>query len=107
MLGWSNWDNVTSANDVDLAYESFLSIYTECFSSCFPLKRTRINKNFHKVNNFMTGGLLKSRATKNKLHKTGISTPTGENIVKYKRFKTLYQRVVRAAKKLYGTSQTN
>ena len=105
MLGGSNWDNVTSANDVDLAYEAFWSIYKACFSSCFPLKRTRINKNFHKVNNFMTGGLLKSRVTKNKLHKTAISTPTVENIVKYKRFKTLYQRVVRAAKKLYFTNK--
>ena len=53
----------------------------------------------------MTNGLLVSRKNKNVLHKTSIADPTDANIKKYKAFKTIYQRVSRAAKKLYFTSK--
>jgi hypothetical protein len=53
----------------------------------------------------MTNGLLISRSTKNLLHKTSIVNPSAENVKKYKTFKTIYQRVLRAAKKLYFTSK--
>jgi signal recognition particle subunit SEC65 len=39
------------------------------------------------------------------LFKTSIAFPTAENIAKYKNFKSVYQRVVRAAKKLYFKSK--
>jgi hypothetical protein len=53
----------------------------------------------------MTNGLLISRNTKNVHHKTSIVDPTAANITKYKNFKTIYQRVIRAAKKHYFTSK--
>jgi hypothetical protein len=46
-----------------------------------------------------------SRNTKKTLHKKSISNPSAENIASYKNFKTIYQRVIRAAKKLYFTSK--
>jgi hypothetical protein len=55
----------------------------------------------------MTLGLLVSRNTKNKLHKTSITIPTVENIQRYKNFKSTYFRVLRGAKKLYFTSKLN
>jgi signal recognition particle subunit SEC65 len=50
-------------------------------------------------------GLLTSRKSKNVLFKTSIAFPTAENIAKYKNFKSVYQRVLRAAKKLYFKSK--
>jgi hypothetical protein len=47
----------------------------------------------------MSQGLLISRRTKNRLHTLAISEPTPANINRYKEFKTIYQRVIRAAKK--------
>ncbi len=53
----------------------------------------------------MTNGLLISRSTKKTLHKASIANPSAENVNKFKTFKTIYQRVLRAAKKLYFTSK--
>ena len=49
----------------------------------------------------MTAGLLTSRENKNKLHKTAVSDPSELNLNRYKTYKTLYQRIIRAAKKLH------
>jgi hypothetical protein len=49
----------------------------------------------------MTGGLLISRITKNNLHKLAIQTPTVDNINKYKTYRNLYNKVLRASKKSY------
>jgi hypothetical protein len=53
----------------------------------------------------MTTGLLVSRKSKNILHKKSLSEPSAENRLKFKTFKTVYSRVLRAAKKLYFTSK--
>jgi hypothetical protein len=45
-------------------------------------------------------------AQKKTLHKTSIANPSAANVKKFKTFKTIYQRVLRAAKKLYFTSKT-
>jgi len=40
-----------------------------------------------------------------KLHRLAVSDPSLTNINKYKNFKTIYHRVLRAAKKLYYQSK--
>ena len=54
----------------------------------------------HKCNEFMTVGLLNSRATKNNLHKASLVNPTPFNIQYYKNYRSVFQRTLRAAKKL-------
>jgi len=49
----------------------------------------------------MTQGLLVSRQTKLKLHKISIHTPSPVNIQSYKNFRNLYNKILRASKKLY------
>jgi hypothetical protein len=100
-----NWNSVISKDDVDEAYDEFWTVYTGLFDQSFPLKKRRFNKNVHKMQSFMTNGLLVSRNNKKILHKTSIAFPTAENVAKYKNFKTVYQRVLRAAKKLYFKSK--
>ncbi len=104
-LGLANWNNVLAQRDVDTAYDAFWNSYLEIYNRTFELKRRRFNKNINKRQNFMTRGLLVSRNTKKTLHKSSISSPSAETIAKYKNFKTIYQRVIRAAKKLYFTSK--
>ncbi len=53
----------------------------------------------------MTNGLLISRNTKKTLYLSSVADPSVANVQKYKNFKTIYQRVIRAAKKLYFTSK--
>jgi hypothetical protein len=104
-LGMTDWNTVLNIYNVDESYEEFWRIYTEIYNRNFTLKRMRFNKNIHKVNNFMTPGLLVSRKSKKILHKKSLSEPSAENISKYKTFKTVYSRVIRAAKKLYFMSK--
>ena len=104
-LSMADWDSVTDKNCVDEAYEEFWNIYSNSYNRNFPLMRKRFNRNKHKINNFMTNGLLISRNTKKILHRTSISDPSAANIQKYKNFKTIYQRVIRGAKRLYFTSK--
>jgi hypothetical protein len=97
-LGATNWNSVYEANDADSSYDCFWSIYNNLYTTHFPLKRKRINKNFNPLNKFMTQGLLISRRTKNNLHSLAVSDPSPANITRYKNYKSVYQRVIRAAK---------
>jgi len=49
----------------------------------------------------MTQGLIVSRRTKNDLHSKAVTNPLPANINRYKTYKTIYQRLIRAAKKRY------
>jgi hypothetical protein len=49
----------------------------------------------------MTQGLIVSRRTKNDLHTKAVTHPLPANINKYKTYKTIYQRLIRVAKKRY------
>jgi hypothetical protein len=100
-LGGMNWDPVTNADDVNHAYDEFWSIYSELFELTFPLKKMRFNKNIHRKNPFMTAGLLKSRETKNHLYCSTVSDSSADTLTKYKNYKSLYFKTVRAAKKQY------
>jgi len=53
----------------------------------------------------MTEGLLISRITKMKLHKKQIVSPTQQNVSKYKVYRNLYNKVLRASRKMYLTSE--
>ncbi len=57
-LSATDWDTVTDKLIVDEAYEEFWNIYNAAYTNNFPLKRQRFNKNKHKLNNFMTNGLI-------------------------------------------------
>jgi hypothetical protein len=63
-LGMADCTCVTAKPSVDEAYEEFWNIYNSAYNRNFPIKRQRFNKNRHKINNFMTNGLLISRNTK-------------------------------------------
>ena len=53
----------------------------------------------------MSQGLLTSRESKNKLMKLSIVDPSPQNILKFKNFRNLYNKLIRAAKKMYYVSE--
>jgi hypothetical protein len=104
-LGGVNWNEVTNIHNVDQACDKFWSSYNELYNLIFPLKTVRFNKNVHSKQPFMSAGLLKSRATKNHLFHETISVGTPESKNRYKTYKQLYFKTVRAAKKLYFSNK--
>jgi len=104
-LGGMNWNAVTETDDVDTACNEFWSIYTNLFNLIFPKKTVRFNKKLHCNQPFMSSGLLKSRATKDRLYLETLSDPSPESKIRYKNYRQLYFKTVRRAKKLYYTNK--
>ena len=105
MVNAANWDNVYSSNDVNLAYDAFWSTYIELFNLNFPLKKMRFNKNIHGIKPFMTKGLLKSRETKKNLYMATLTDRSPPTLQRYKNYKNLYFKTLRAMKKLHYSNK--
>ena len=99
-----DWSQVYQENDAQIAYDYFHEKFDYTFNKHFPLKRVKFNKNFHAKQPFMTKGLLKSRIKKLKLVDDKIRQPTHENINRYKEYRNVYNKLIRAAKHLYYKS---
>jgi Reverse transcriptase (RNA-dependent DNA polymerase) len=101
------WESTLQQNDVNTCYENFYQDFMTIFELHFPKTRKMFNKNHHKINDFITSGLLMSRGTKNRLHKIAINDPTSENLLAYKKFRNLFNSLLRKSKQLYFESNLN
>ena len=87
---------------------TFFGLTSKCYmTKTFPVKKTKFNKNLHKICNYMTQGLLVSRQSKIKLHKISIQSPNSSNIERHKKIWNLYNTVMRASKKMYFEKNLN
>ena len=100
-LGHLNWNNVKESNDVDVAYKNFWSTFKSLYDLNFPPTKKKFNKNYHKINGYMTQGLLISRRTKIDLLKKSVNEPSESNIQNYRNFHNIYTKKLRASRKLY------
>jgi hypothetical protein len=100
-----SWDDVLVQNDVDVCYDIFWDKFKLLYDMRFPVVSVKFNKNYHKVSDFMTTGLIVSRRTKISLLKLSITVNTNENVLKYKQYRNLYNKLVRLSKKLFIEDQ--
>ena len=100
-LSQLNWESVTELQDTNLAMNQFFSIWEINFDLCFPKKKVVINRNYIKLNEFFTQGLLVSRRVKNDLYRKLLFERSQTNELTYKRYRNIYNRVVKTAKKLF------
>ena len=103
-LSHIEWNDVNESNDVDIAYRHFWSSFKTLYDLNVPQKRKKFNKNYHKINGYMTQGLLISRRTKINLLKKSINEPSESNIRNYRNFRNIYTKTLRASRKLYFDS---
>jgi len=106
-LGALSWETTLQHNDVNDSYNTFFNDFMPLFELHFPKTKKKFNKNYHKINDFMTTGLLTSRRTKNTLHKKSIFEPTLQNINKYKNYRNLFNTLLRKSKMHYFESNLN
>jgi hypothetical protein len=107
LLSGTCWRNVSETIDVDTAFDLFLTEFNQLYEICFLLTTTRFNRNIHKINGYMTPGLLISRTTKNNLHKLSLIDPSLVNIAKFKTYRNLYNTLVRKSKNSYFEENLN
>ena len=105
MLSNINWSTVTNELNPDLAYECFEVIFFPFYNSFFSPRVIKVNKNIHKGEKWITKGLLVSRLNKNILMKKSIVAPTPLNILNFKNYRNVNNKLVKASKKLYFTKE--
>ena len=101
VLETAAWESVTSENRPNRAYELFFEKLDNAFDMVFPLVVVKTNVHVCPLNPWMTQGLLKSRRHKEKLSVLRIRKPTGINTEKYKKYNSLYNKLLRVARKIY------
>jgi hypothetical protein len=87
------WRNVTSSEDANVCFNNSWTDFSVMYDLHFPSKRIKFNKNFHKINQFMTPGLLVSRRNKLLLQKKSIADPA-RYLVQYRNNRNLYHSVL-------------
>ena len=95
------WDHVTAENCPQAAYTNFSNTLNSFIDIFFPETIKKFNSNIHKIEQWMTVGILTSRRKKAVLYKIQLKSPTPLNCSNYKKFRNLYNTVIRAAKKTY------
>jgi len=96
-----NWETLNEFEDVDSMYNYFLENFLVLHDLHFPLQTQKYNKNLYPREPWFTRALLVSRCEKKWLDKMAASSRTPENLLKYKTYRNVYNRLLRAAKKLY------
>ena len=95
-----SWNHVVQCEDVNESYSLFWNDFNALYELFFPIKNVKLNKNIHKLNNFMTNGLLTSRQNKNELQKKALQDPTNYDST-YKSYRNLYNILIRKCKQKY------
>ena len=95
-------------NQLDLVedgkkYERFSEIFSDTFNLLCPEKEKSRNRKLFPEKEFMTFGLLTSRNTKENLHMQFVNTRSQTDLTKYKRYKQMYEKLIRLAKASYWT----
>jgi hypothetical protein len=70
-----NLDFLTTFDNVQDQYDQFLELFTTLYDISFPIITFKANKNYYRMNPWMTKGLLVSRLRKNKLCHDSIKHP--------------------------------
>jgi exonuclease III len=96
-----SFNEVFEKNNPTESYAIFQNLFQSSFEKNFPVKEIRFNKNYHFIQKWMTKGILRSRNKKFDLQSRLAKDPTTENKELYTKYKNVYNKVLKTAKKLY------
>jgi len=103
MLRNTNWNNIYHCSNVDLCYNTFSDQLNYCFNECFPEKLCSRKRFSDKK--WFTPGLKVSCMHKNKLYKKWLTTKDSASEAKYKNYRKIYNKMLRAAEMVYYRKQ--
>jgi len=92
------WNGLFHEDDPKTAFDIFENNIDECFENSFPFVEKKCTKQNTPREPWMTGAILNSRKTKNKLAAKKTKNPSIANIDNFKTFNKNYRAVIRNAK---------
>ena len=95
------WDTVLQVNDPQIAFNNFSESFFSLHEIHMPTVTIKFNTNYHKIEPWITSGLLSSRRTKISMEKALFCNPCPASLESFKKFRNLYNRVLRVAKKTF------
>ena len=101
LLQHYDFNFIQDCQNVDEAYDRFMTLYNEAFNTAFPLHIPTHNKKFNKREPWVTNGFLISSIHKQKLYVKKLNNPTNDNILRYKTYLRIYNKVRRQLKRVY------
>jgi hypothetical protein len=104
-LSGLDWSHVTNETNTQISYNNFSDTFLSLYDVYFPLTRKKFNKNYHKIEPWITGGLLVSRRNKILLAKNCHLFPSVEGTNSYKRYLNMYNLLLRESKKMYFAAE--
>lgn len=96
-----NWFGVLNSNDTNESCNFFLNTFFELYEIIFPTKRVKFNRQYHRINAFMSKGLLIARANNLKLAFKAKKYPTALNKEIYRSRRLIYNKMIRLSKKIH------
>jgi hypothetical protein len=95
-----NWEFLQPYSTQD-AYDQFSDTFFSLYNLYFPLITTKLNKKIHKLNPWITKGILVSRLKKIELCKMASRFQSEFHVQNFKNYRNLYNKVVKLSKKLF------
>lgn len=102
-LRQTNWMDIFTEPDGNIAFTSFINIFNKMYNSIFPLQSIRIKYCNRKP--WLSKALLKSIQHKNKLYCIAIKQKSELNKHNYRTYKNILTSLLRKAEKAYYDNQ--
>ena len=108
-LNNTNWNVDVNCTDINLMCDAFLSKFTCAYHTCFPIENVKCNKYKHKLNKWLTNGILTSIKSKDiqytKLVKEKKKTKKVTLQNNYKTYRNILNKTIRLAKSNYWSAK--
>ena len=95
-----DWSTVIETDNINKAYDLFLSKFQDVFDQCCPIKMKKINVSANRKP-WLTYGLKNACKKKNLLYKQFLKYRSEEECIKYKLYKNKLTKILRIAEKTY------
>ena len=96
-MATKNWHQVKLIACPNVAYNLFITDFTNIYEKHFPIKERNI-KSKNIASPWMTKGLCKSSKRKQKLYNKFLKSRTTTNETNYKNYKNLFEKIKKGSK---------
>ena len=100
-----DWSPVLRYDDVNVAYETFMTLLTYVYNRTCPIRTVNVTSKIKPGNPWMTNSLINACKKRNHLHKTFLRLRTTSAKQRYKNYRNKLTAILRTTRKQYYSSK--